>query len=813
MLKKTIAVFLSFNFLFTQCLFAQGVAQLNIGSYLRTATSSMAVDKFRPVHMRYFSYDIATDKFEMLLDKGDNKDIKEDELKDKSKALMEYFQIGLSLPNDKFWVNLRPDAEDQIIDPELEKTDVGKIMLEADLQLKKDTASFTSPQTPEGKEYWDKLYKKAGELFGTENITIPTITRPWIVPGEIIIREGEDSGSTSLTTSAYIYKANMKVMLEQDHLQGTGGRVQGIDYSFKDPRMKELNEYSSQLIRELIIPKLTKEVNISKRYAALRQVFFSLVMARWFKDNFTGKPGTYASLIDSHNLNDISSQEPWSKTVYFNQYKESFAKGEYNLKEQVATPYGQTIRSYVSGGVVMNFAKNIYEGGKKLFLPVLFAGVSNLSLFAGNGDTGAMRKVGAEEYSVRQEKALTVANYLRAKKETQDNIRAFTRDLEKKFPLSPQIIRKIQEYIIGFSSKVLSLSPQDSREKRIGDILKDIREEFGQDYPITGMNESLEGILNPLDTLANENNSIELNEAIRLAIRQATLDLRSSIERSLKERTGSSPLAEKEKISRQIWLAMADLKKLLNDLDGKITPEDMKPAQVPFGPEVPTVRSPERAVNILLNLIADYLKDMNSIPSGLDTFIRIMENYRDKDLKEVLEKYKFVDKLNQIIEKLSPKQKDAVSPEVSIEATREKQAASPLAGSEPSRDTLGGIDFRAMNYLTQPMGSFQGLNFTLPLLSSSALEAIDLDEELDQITNMAMQGIIPSGQRIKEYLAACFQKGKIEDKQEYLLLCLVEVCRLLEDENMESAPELREAIVIADSGRFVLQAKENISLN
>ena len=76
-----------------------------------------------------------------------------------------------------------------------------------------------------------------------------------------------------------------------------------------------------------------------------------------------------------------------------------------------------------------------------------------------------------------------------------------------------------------------------------------------------------------------------------------------------------------------------------------------------------------------------------------------------------------------------------------------------------------------------------------------------------------MQGIIPSGQRIKEYLAACFQKGKIEDKQEYLLLCLVEVCRLLEDENMESAPELREAIVIADSGRFVLQAKENISLN
>src|SRR3989339_736233 len=270
MLKKTIAVFLSFNFLFTQCLFAQGVAQLNIGSYLRTATSSMAVDKFRPVHMRYFSYDIATDKFEMLLDKGDNKDIKEDELKDKSKALMEYFQIGLSLPNDKFWVNLRPDAEDQIIDPELEKTDVGKIMLEADLQLKKDTASFTSPQTPEGKEYWDKLYKKAGELFGTENITIPTITRPWIVPGEIIIREAPDN--------AYIYKATLKVMLEEDYLSNQKTeelKNQRTAYNFSDPRLKELNQYSTQLIKELIIPKLTYQVNTSKRYAPLRQVYYS----------------------------------------------------------------------------------------------------------------------------------------------------------------------------------------------------------------------------------------------------------------------------------------------------------------------------------------------------------------------------------------------------------------------------------------------------------------------------------------------------------------------------------------------------------
>ena len=363
MLRKIISLVLSLTLITSQPIFAQGVAQINLGNYLRTAGSSIAADKFRPLHMRYFSYDMEKDNFQLLLDKGDNQDIKEVELQEKTKVLMEYFQIGLALPNEKFWVNLRPDAQDQMIDPELEKTDMGKIMLEADLQLKRDTAQATSPQTPEGKLYWDKLYKKAGELFGTENITIPTITRPWIVPGEIILRQGEDS--------AYIFKANMKVLLEEDYLKShQDTKSQSHQYNFNDPRMKELNEYSTQLIRELIIPKLTKEVNSSKRYAALRQVFFSLVMARWFKDTFgnsgsTSAPGTrapdssYVKLIDSGDLTSLTSKEAWSKTYYFNEYKKSFEQGEYNLKEDIYTPTGQVIRSYVSGGVIKVFLKNL----------------------------------------------------------------------------------------------------------------------------------------------------------------------------------------------------------------------------------------------------------------------------------------------------------------------------------------------------------------------------------------------------------------------------------------------------------------------
>jgi hypothetical protein len=245
--------------------------------------------------------------------------------------------VGIALPNGAFWVNLHPDSPNDIIDPLLAQTEVGRILLEADLQLKKDTANATNPGNPEGREYWDKLYQKAGELYGTQNVTIPTLTRPWIVPNEIIIRESTDS--------AYVYKATLKVMLEQDYLKGN------TTYSFKDEREKQLNEYSAQIIRESILPRLTKEINSAKRYAPLRQVYYSLILAQWFKARNLNKNTQYSSRINKKDLTNLVAQTPYSVNTYFNAYRENFAKGEYNIKEPRSTPYGQVIRSYFSGGI------------------------------------------------------------------------------------------------------------------------------------------------------------------------------------------------------------------------------------------------------------------------------------------------------------------------------------------------------------------------------------------------------------------------------------------------------------------------------
>jgi hypothetical protein len=228
-----IAVTVCFCLLLEQAGFAQVVPSLSVPAYL--SGLAPVVDRFRPVQLRSIEFDSTSGNIQLLLDKGDLKTLTSAQIEISSKKLFEYFQIGLNLPNSMFWVNLRPDSPDEEIDPELEKTDLGKILLEADLQLKKDVSRFTSPDTADGRQYWNKLYGKAEALYGSQDIEIPTLTRPWIVPGEIIIRESEQG--------AFIYKATLKVMLEQDYLKDTPF------YKFDNPKLKEINEYSAELIR------------------------------------------------------------------------------------------------------------------------------------------------------------------------------------------------------------------------------------------------------------------------------------------------------------------------------------------------------------------------------------------------------------------------------------------------------------------------------------------------------------------------------------------------------------------------------------
>ena len=89
------------------------------------------------------------------------------------------------------------------------------------------------------------------------------------------------------------------------------------------------------------------------------------------------------------------------------------------------------------------------------------------------------------------------------------------------------------------------------------------------------------------------------------------------------------------------------------------------------------------------------------------------------------------------------------------------------------------------------------LNFSLPKLVNA--ESIDLNIELAQINQMVNAGILPSEERIAEYLAACCQRQEFASHRKGLINCLINICRLQEEQAIETNPRLKEILVMAES--------------
>ncbi len=118
------------------------------------------------------------------------------------------------------------------------------------------------------------------------------------------------------------------------------------------------------------------------------------------------------------------------------------------------------------------------------------------------------------------------------------------------------------------------------------------------------------------------------------------------------------------------------------------------------------------------------------------------------------------------------------------------------AGTVPA--PTGGIDFRQMEIITKPMGSFLGLNFSLPKVSNA--EAIDLDNEFNQIKKMVDSRIVPSGERVKEFVAACYQRNELGERRDDIISCCTEILKIEEEGVSNTANGLKEVLVILDSG-------------
>jgi len=338
-----VALIFSLSLITPSAVYAQPVSVLNLPIPGTLVQPSPAF--FPPVLKGLKVYPQEPFKFDFVVDAGEAK-IQGEDLKAESEKLIKYFLASLTIPEKDMWVNLSPYEEGRIIPEGFGVTEMGRDLLAEDYILKQLTASLVYPEDELGKTFWDRVRLKVKEQYGNADIPASTFNKVWIVP--------ETAGIYENGNVAFVTRAHLKVMLEEDYMaQKSGSYSSGTTNS----------ELMTSIVREIILPEIEKEVNEGKNFQKLRQIYYSLILATWYKRRL--KESHLSRIyVDQQKTDGVDVDDKDIKKKIYEQYVEAYRKGVYNyIKEDYDLVTGQIIpRKYFSGGAVMNVEEVLDTG-------------------------------------------------------------------------------------------------------------------------------------------------------------------------------------------------------------------------------------------------------------------------------------------------------------------------------------------------------------------------------------------------------------------------------------------------------------------
>ncbi len=264
-------------------------------------------------------------QFEFFVDGGEQ-DLAPEAFKQLSVQFIKYFMAALTVPEEEMWVNLSPGEHDRIIPPDFSRTAMGRDLLAEDYMLKQLTASLMHPDTKSGGEFWRRIYAKAEDI----DVSVETINKVWIVP--------ETADVFVQGNNVFVVDSHLKVMLEDDYTE-----VAEADRELKREK---------QIIRDVLIPEIEREVNEGRTFTKLRQVYNALILATWYKKNL--KQSFFAkTYVDQHKTGGIEIPDEDVDLKIYNQYMEALQVGVFSLIKEEVDPVTQEIfpRKYFSGGI------------------------------------------------------------------------------------------------------------------------------------------------------------------------------------------------------------------------------------------------------------------------------------------------------------------------------------------------------------------------------------------------------------------------------------------------------------------------------
>ncbi len=367
--KRSICAALSVVFFLTSTGISRG--QTISGAVLMPEPGSMASlsGNFTPAHLVGLTIDSQNAfKFDVIIHKGDVP-LTDEQKKDEYRELVKYFLAALTVSDDKQWVNLSPYEGNRIIDDSFGLTGMGRDLLAQDYILKQLTASLMHPDSELGKKFWSRIYEKVYAKYGTTDVPVDTFNKIWIMPDKATVFEKGES--------ALIVSSHLKVMTERDYLSLENNAIKRE--SGVPVKQDETAQLSSEVVKEIILPQIEREVNEGKNFANLRQIVSAMILATWYKkalkESLLGKvyadrakvkglkwqeAGSFKQEAGNGPASGFSLQTS-SPDEIWQQYVQAFKKGAFNfIKEDYDKYTEETLpRRYFSGGFKNSAMVNI----------------------------------------------------------------------------------------------------------------------------------------------------------------------------------------------------------------------------------------------------------------------------------------------------------------------------------------------------------------------------------------------------------------------------------------------------------------------
>src|SRR5262249_316712 len=156
-----------------------------------------------------------------------------------------------------------------------------------------------------------------------------TFNKVWIMADKASVYE---RGQT-----VFVVASHLKVMLEEDYLALTKHVV--------IPANAGIHSLSSQIVKDIVLPELEREVNTGKNFANLRQIFNSLILAGWYKKNL--KQAILNQVYsDQEKTKGIALKDPTVKKQIYERYLQAYKKGVFNFIKEDPAQNGATPRKY-----------------------------------------------------------------------------------------------------------------------------------------------------------------------------------------------------------------------------------------------------------------------------------------------------------------------------------------------------------------------------------------------------------------------------------------------------------------------------------